>query len=91
MDEDKEISWTLRGAGAGTLCVVVELRVRIYPTPKLFTGFLGFPLARAATVLERFERILSEQGTLDEFSGDANIAWPEMLELPGSQPCLTFY
>jgi FAD/FMN-containing dehydrogenase len=90
-DDDKDILWSLRGAGAGTLAVVVELRIKVYPTPKLFAGFLGFPITEAATVFERFKQIVSEEGIPDEFSGDAIIARPEMLKLAGSQPCFIFY
>ncbi|KAH8773482.1 hypothetical protein F5883DRAFT_661263 [Diaporthe sp. PMI_573] len=90
-DDDKDILWSLRGAGAGTLAVVVELRIKVYPTPKLFAGFLGFPITEVATVFERFKQIVSEEGIPDEFSGDAIIARPEMLKLAGSQPCFIFY
>ncbi|KAK1140169.1 hypothetical protein N8T08_010648 [Aspergillus melleus] len=65
-----ELLWALRGAGAGTFGIVMELRVKVYPAPKLYAGFLAFPLAKAATVMDKIERLL-EDDFPDEFSGDA--------------------
>jgi FAD/FMN-containing dehydrogenase len=54
-EQDPALLWALRGAGAGTFGVVAELRVKVYPVPKLYAGFLAFPLADAATVLGRVD------------------------------------
>ncbi|KAL1863015.1 hypothetical protein Daus18300_008171 [Diaporthe australafricana] len=90
-DDDKEMLWALRGAGAGTFGVVVELRIKIYPSPKLLAGFLGFPISEAAKVFESFKNIESKEGIPDELSGDAIVARPEMLGLSGAEPCFIFY
>lgn len=88
-DEDPELLWALRGTGAGTFGVVVQLRVRVYPAPVLYAGFLAFPLAETATVFGRFQKLV-EEGFPDEFSGDAIAAHPDMLPLNVSEPCFTF-
>ncbi|KAL3440318.1 oxidoreductase [Aspergillus insuetus] len=74
-DEDPELLWALRGAGAGTFGIVTELRVKVYPIPQLYAGFLAFPLAEAATVMHRIEKLL-EDDFPDEFSG---MLWPKDL------------
>ncbi|KAM6508298.1 hypothetical protein FALCPG4_018172 [Fusarium falciforme] len=91
-DHDAELLWALRGAGAGTFGVVVELRVKVYPTPKLYAGFLSFPVPEAPSVLQCFKRLIAEEGIPDAFSGDAIISDPEMLQLSSSGgPSYTFY
>ena len=89
-DEDPELLWALRGAGAGTFGIVTELRVKVYPVPKLYAGFLAFPLAEAATVMDRMENILDEYFP-DEFSGDVIAAHPEMTPIPVSESCLVLF
>lgn len=83
-DQEPELLWAIRGAGAGTFGVVVELRVKVYTTPKLYAGFLAFPIHEAPVVLERFQQLNAPNGIPDEFSGDAIVAKPEMLQLPSS-------
>jgi hypothetical protein len=83
-DQEPELLWAIRGAGAGTFGVVVELRVKVYTTPKLYAGFLAFPMHEAPVVLERFQQLNAPNGIPDEFSGDAIVAKPEMLQLPSS-------
>jgi FAD/FMN-containing dehydrogenase len=51
--EDRELLWALRGAGAGTFGIITELRVKVYPVPKLYAGFLASPLAEAAPIMGR--------------------------------------
>ncbi|OGM42544.1 oxidoreductase [Aspergillus bombycis] len=89
-DDDQELLWALRGAGAGNFGVIVELRVRVYPAPKLYAGYLAFPLSSAVTVLEGFEKLAAE-GLPDEFSGDGIVAHPDMLQGVVSEPCFTFF
>ncbi|EKG15301.1 Oxygen oxidoreductase covalent FAD-binding site [Macrophomina phaseolina MS6] len=89
-DQDSELLWGLRGAGAGTFGVVTQLCVRIYPMPRLYAGLLAFPLSEASVLLEQFERHVSEDGIPDEFSGDAFVARPEMLQLASSVSCFVF-
>lgn len=89
-DEDPELLWALRGAGAGTFGIVTELRVKVYPVPKLYAGFLAFPLAEAATVMDRMEKILDEYFP-DEFSGDAIATHPQMTPILVSEPCFVLF
>ncbi|GFF29982.1 6-hydroxy-D-nicotine oxidase [Aspergillus udagawae] len=89
-DEDPELLWALRGAGAGIFGIVTELRVKVYPVPKLYAGFLAFPLAEAATVLDRIEKLL-EDDFPDEFSGDAIAVNPEMAPMPVTEPCFVLF
>jgi hypothetical protein len=89
-DEDSELLWALRGAGAGTFGIVTELRVKVYPVPKLYAGFLAFPLAEAAAVMDRIERLL-DGNFPDEFSGDAIAVNPEMAPTTVAEPCLVLF
>ncbi|KAG2421261.1 hypothetical protein HFD88_000877 [Aspergillus terreus] len=89
-DEDSGLLWALRGAGAGTFGIVTELRVKVYPVPKLYAGFLAFPLAEAATVMDRIGRLLDGEFP-DEFSGDAITVNPEMSPMPVAEPCLVLF
>ncbi|KAJ6086684.1 hypothetical protein N7467_005598 [Penicillium canescens] len=89
-DQEPELLWALRGAGAGTFGVVTELRVKVYTVPRLYAGFLAFPLADAATVLGRVEKLLNENFP-DEFSGDAIAAHPGMTPIPVSEPSFIFF
>ncbi|KAJ5099281.1 hypothetical protein N7532_006282 [Penicillium argentinense] len=85
-DEDPELLWALRGSGAGTFGIVTELRVKVYQVPKLYAGFLAFPLAEATTVMDRIEKLF-EDVFPDEFSGDAIAVNPEMAPMPVAEPC----
>ena len=87
---DSELLWALRGAGAGTFGIVMELRVKVYPVPKLYAGFLAFPLAKVATVMDKIERLLDDDFP-DEFSGDAIAVNPEMAPTPVVEPCLVLF
>lgn len=89
-NEDPELLWALRGAGAGTFGIVTELRVKVYPVPKLYAGFLAFPLAEAATVMDRIEKLL-EDNFSDEFSGDAIALNPEMAPMSVAEPCFVLF
>ncbi|KAL3433964.1 hypothetical protein BDV09DRAFT_205068 [Aspergillus tetrazonus] len=89
-NEDPELLWALRGAGAGTFGIVTELRVKVYAVPKLYAGFLAFPLAEAAAVMDRFEKLL-EENFPDEFSGDAIAVNPEMAPMPVAEPCFVLF
>lgn len=90
-DDDPELLWALRGAGAATFGVVVELRVKVYPIPKLYAGFLAFPLADAEAVLKGYDRLRSEEGIPGDCSGDCLVANPHMLGVDASGPCYAFY
>ncbi|CAG8171746.1 unnamed protein product [Penicillium nalgiovense] len=89
-DQEPELLWALRGAGAGTFGIVTELRVKVYPVPDLYAGLLAFPLSDAAAVMDRIDKLLDEDFP-DEFSGDAIAAHPEMVPIPVSEPCLVLF
>lgn len=89
-DQDPELLWALRGAGAGTFGIVMELRVKVYPVPDLYAGFLAYPLSDAAAVMDRIDKLLDEDFP-DEFSGDAIAAHPEIVPMPVSEPCLVLF
>jgi FAD/FMN-containing dehydrogenase len=89
-DQDPELLWALRGAGAGTFGIVTELRVKVYPVPDLYAGFLAFPLSEAATLMGRIDKLL-DQDFPDEFSGDAIAGRPQMAPMPISEPCFVLF
>ncbi|KAJ5985827.1 hypothetical protein N7522_013023 [Penicillium canescens] len=88
-DDDPELLWALRGAGAGSFGVVVELRVKVYPEPQILAGYLAYPLSEATAVLNSLE-LASEGEQPDAFSGDMIVVHPGMLEIPLFQPALVF-
>lgn len=89
-NEDQELLWALRGAGAGTFGIITELRVKVYPVPKLYAGFLAFPLAEAASIMNRIEKLL-EHHFPDEFSGDAIAVNPQMAPIPVAEPTFVLF
>ncbi|KAE8136608.1 hypothetical protein BDV38DRAFT_271951 [Aspergillus pseudotamarii] len=68
-DDDQELLWALRRAGAGNFGVIVELRVKVCPAPKLYAGYLAFPLSEAATVFEGLGPVLAN--TVEETTAAA--------------------
>jgi len=89
-NDDPELLWALRGAGAGGFGVVIELRVKVYPEPQIMAGYLAYPLSEAITVLNSLEVALEGQYP-DAFSGDGIVVFPGMLEIHLSQPALVFF
>lgn len=83
-EHEPELFWGLRGAGNGNFGVVLELRVKVYPMPKILGGWLGFPNGEAETVLGRFGEEY-EEDIPDEFNGD--IIWAP---IPGIGPVVNF-
>jgi FAD/FMN-containing dehydrogenase len=53
-DENPELFWALRGAGAGHLGVVVSMEVQLYPISQLYAGNLFYPAEMAVDVLRRW-------------------------------------
>ncbi len=49
-----ELFWALRGAGAGTLGVVVEMEVRLARVDRVYGGNLLYPLDAAREVFDRY-------------------------------------
>lgn len=90
-EDDEELLWALRGAGPGNFGVVVELRIRVYPAPRLYAGFLSFPALETSAVMQKFKTLCFQDNIPDEFSGDSILSDSRMLQLPTSGPCFTFY
>lgn len=53
-DEEPELFWALRGAGAGHLGVVTSVEVALHPIAELYAGNLFYPAAMAGDVLRRW-------------------------------------
>lgn len=68
-DDDPELLWALRGAGLGNFGVIVELRVKVYPRPRVLAGILAFPYEEAGSVLGNFEAAC-EEDLPSAFSGE---------------------
>ncbi|KAK9244212.1 6-hydroxy-D-nicotine oxidase [Lipomyces tetrasporus] len=89
------VSWACGGGYGfyvGTYAFGVDqiLAARVYPVPKLYAGFLAFPLTEAATVMDRIEKLF-EYDFPDEFSGDAIAVNPEMAPMPVAEPCFVLF
>jgi FAD/FMN-containing dehydrogenase len=89
-NEDSELLWALRGAGAGAFGIITELCVKVYPVPKLYAGFLAFSLAESATVMDNIDKLLHDDFP-DEFSGDAIAVNPGMAPTPVAEPCFVLF
>jgi FAD/FMN-containing dehydrogenase len=77
-NNDLELLWALQGAGASIFGIITELRVKVYPIPKLDVGFVAFLFAEAALIIGRMEKLLGD-GFPDEFSGDATAVKPRLV------------
>jgi FAD/FMN-containing dehydrogenase len=53
-DEEPELFWALRGAGAGHLGVVTSVEVELHPIVDLYAGSLFYPADLAGDVLRRW-------------------------------------
>ncbi len=49
-----DLFWALRGAGAGTLGVVVAMTIELYPVATVYAGGLLYPVAMAGDVIRRY-------------------------------------
>ncbi|KAH7034550.1 uncharacterized protein B0I36DRAFT_405006 [Microdochium trichocladiopsis] len=70
-DDDPELLWALRGAGLGNFGVVLELRVKVYPQPRVLAGLLVFPFAEARQVLGGLEDMY-DQGIPSALAAEAS-------------------
>ncbi|KXX75015.1 6-hydroxy-D-nicotine oxidase [Madurella mycetomatis] len=82
--DDPELLWGLRGAGNGNFGVVVEVRAKVYPEPKILGGYVGYPNDEAERLLELFGTCYENQ-IPDEFNGD--IIWAP---IPDIGPVVSF-
>jgi len=53
-EEDPELFWALRGAGAGHLGVVTEVEFELFPVTELYAGNLFYPASMAVEVMRRW-------------------------------------
>ena len=53
-DEEPELFWALRGAGAGHLGVVTSVELELHPITELYAGSLFYPADMAGDVLRRW-------------------------------------
>lgn len=53
-DDEPELFWALRGAGAGHLGVVTSVEVQLHPISELYAGNLFYPPESAGDVLRRW-------------------------------------
>ncbi|KAK2007073.1 FAD-binding domain-containing protein [Colletotrichum eremochloae] len=83
-DDDPDLFWGLRGAGNGNFGVVVEVRAKVYPEPRILGGYLAYPNGEAEQVLGRFGEEYERQ-IPDEFNGD--IIWAS---IPDTGPVVSF-
>jgi hypothetical protein len=53
-EENQDVFWALRGAGAGHLGVVTEMVARLYPICELYAGNLFYPAEMATEIMQRW-------------------------------------
>ncbi len=53
-DENPELFWALRGAGAGHLGVIVSMEVQLYPIAQVYGGNMFYPAEMAVEVIRRW-------------------------------------
>lgn len=53
-DENPELFWGLRGAGAGSLVIVTSMEIILYPVASVYAGSLLYPAEMAADVMRRW-------------------------------------
>lgn len=83
-DDDQELLWALRGAGCGSFGIVTELRVKVYPIPRMIAGDVTMRLAEAETAFARYQQ-LREAGECQDISGEAFA-----IHLPGAEPLMAW-
>jgi hypothetical protein len=76
--DDQDAYWALRGGGAGTLGVVSQLTIKVYPKPRLLAGSVTFPFSQIETVFTKFQRLFAESFP-NKFGGEIIVLNP-----PGS-------
>lgn len=53
-DENPELFWGLRGAGAGSLVIVTSMDILLYPVTTVYAGSLLYPAEMAVEVMRRW-------------------------------------
>lgn len=53
-DENAELFWALRGGGAGSMVIVTEVVIDLYPVTTVYGGNLYYPAEMAAEVMARW-------------------------------------
>lgn len=80
-EENAELFWALRGAGAGSLGVVVEMEIDLVPVTKVYAGNIFYPLEMAADVFG-FYTDWTADITEEMTSSISLAAFPAMDEVP---------
>ncbi|KXJ96261.1 hypothetical protein Micbo1qcDRAFT_218158 [Microdochium bolleyi] len=58
--DDSELLWAIRGAGLGNFGVILEIRVKVYPRPRVLAGILAYPFTEVEKVLGGFEEMCQQ-------------------------------
>ncbi|MEI9899829.1 MAG: FAD-binding oxidoreductase [Hyphomicrobium sp.] len=58
--QEPDLFWALRGGG-GNFGVVVSMRHRVHPVPKVYSGMLAFTLDQAQTALQRCPQLAASR------------------------------
>ena len=53
-DENAELFWALRGGGSGSIAIVTEVVLNLYPVTTVYAGNLYYPAEMAAEVMARW-------------------------------------
>ncbi|KAI1080329.1 hypothetical protein F5B20DRAFT_540243 [Whalleya microplaca] len=83
-DGDADAYWALRGGGAGIIGVVSELTIKVYPKPRVYAGFVVFPLAEAEMVLGNFSYLFADYTGASETFPDNFAGEIFIIDSPGS-------
>lgn len=80
-EEHTDLFWALRGAGAGSLGIVVEMEIDLVPVTKVYAGNLFYPIEMAAEVFDFYTTWTSDM-TDDMTSSISLAAFPALDIVP---------
>lgn len=87
-DNDRELLWAIRGGALerAILGLWSSCGFKLYPVPKLYSGFFSFPLSEAASVFEKLHSLCCAEGNPDELGGDCMVTYSSLLPMSGPVP-----